>query len=93
MLEEKPDPKTFWFREILLAKQNQTKDFLSVALEPDLLKKLSSDKLDKGITPNFRFCDKQKVLAKCFKNCYILTLFMQLEKARFGDIFKQFEGH
>ena len=50
MLEEEPHPKTFWFREILLAKQNQTKDFLSVALEPDLLKKLSSDKLDKGIT-------------------------------------------
>ena len=73
MLEEKPHPKTFWFREILLAKQNQTRDFLSVALEPDLLNKLSSDKLDKGITPNFRFCDKQKVLAKCFKICYILT--------------------
>ena len=50
MTEEKQDPQTFWFREILLAKQNQTRDFLSVALEPDLLKKLSSDKLDKGIT-------------------------------------------
>ena len=49
MLEEKQTQKIFWFREIILAKQNQIKDFLSVALEPDLLKKLSSDKLDKGI--------------------------------------------
>ena len=48
MLEEKQTQKIFWFREIILAKQNQIKDFLSVALEPDLLKKLSSDKLDKG---------------------------------------------
>ena len=49
MLEEKHAQKTFWFRELLLAKQNQTEDFLSIALEPDLLKKLSSNKLDKGI--------------------------------------------
>ena len=41
MLEEKQAQKTFWFRELLLAKQNQTEDFLPPLVFLDALASLA----------------------------------------------------